>query len=57
MPNINIAIDEGLLRRIRVKAAAEDMTRRALILQGLERAVMDYPEKESAEKGEADGNR
>jgi len=40
MPNLNIAIDEDLLRAIRVKAASEDMSRRDWVLKRLEDALL-----------------
>ena len=45
MPNLNIPVDEDLLRAIRVKAASEDMTRRDLVVECLENALLTEREK------------
>ena len=53
MPNLNIEIDQDLLRAIRVKAASEDMTRRDWIVERLENAVTEEPNKDQIERSQS----
>ena len=48
MPNLNIPVDEQLLRAIRVRAAAEDVSRRDWIVRRLIDAVIGEQKTQSA---------
>ena len=57
MPNLNIPVNQDLLRAIRVKAASEDKSRREWILERLEDAVMvDQAVKLTARQNNTESN-
>lgn len=53
MPNLNIPVDEELLRAIRVRAASEDKSRRDLIVEYLENALLTEHEKPEHDRSQS----